>query len=367
MNRLHGVPQLRQLPFLGPQSQQLMAAYLASLSARHYSPKILQATVGIIKSFCVRLPVACQARLYPDLTQATPEDIDAWLDAAHHDSLAPSTLNNILNGLHRFFAFLQEQGYLARSPINCRQHRVIMPHTLPSPMAEDDVVRFFKVVAVLRDRLMFLLMLRCGLRVGEVSTLTWPLSISMPGPSALTTAKGRWIGSSIIPRMSSTRWACGAAHPAPGGEHGAERTASGGGHRGRIARGGHGRRPAAGTGISQSVLPGNTAWKRINSPGITPERIVPEGVVPIRIGAWVGVEEARMIDGRGHAHSNARLDAIERTGGGHHHDQQDNKGEQASPRHKPSHPRSPVSSTTPDRSVTAHAESAAVHQNVPMG
>jgi integrase len=41
-------------------------------------------------------------------------------------------------------------------------------------MAEDDVVRFFKVVDVLRDRLMFLLMLRCGLRVGEVSTLTWP-------------------------------------------------------------------------------------------------------------------------------------------------------------------------------------------------
>jgi site-specific recombinase XerD len=110
MNRLYGVPQLRRLPFLGPKSQQLMAAYLASLSARHYSFKILQATVGIIKSFCVRLPVACQARLYPDLTQATTEDIDAWLDAAHYDSLAPSTLNNILNGLHRFFAFLQEQG-----------------------------------------------------------------------------------------------------------------------------------------------------------------------------------------------------------------------------------------------------------------
>jgi site-specific recombinase XerD len=108
------------------------------------------------------------------LAQVTSDDIDAWLDAAHHDGLAPSTIHNILNGLHRFFAFLQEQGYLARSPINRRRHRVIMPHILPRPMAEDEVVRFFKVVDVLRDRLMFLLMLRCGLRVGEVSTLTWP-------------------------------------------------------------------------------------------------------------------------------------------------------------------------------------------------
>ena len=37
-----------------------------------------------------------------------------------------------------------------------------------------DLIQLFKVIDTLRDRTMFLLMLRCGLRVGEVSALTWP-------------------------------------------------------------------------------------------------------------------------------------------------------------------------------------------------
>jgi site-specific recombinase XerD len=40
-------------------------------------------------------------------------------------------------------------------------------------MAEDEVVAFFRVIEALRDRTRFLLRLRCGLRVGEVSHLPW--------------------------------------------------------------------------------------------------------------------------------------------------------------------------------------------------
>jgi integrase/recombinase XerD len=174
MKRLQAIPQLRRLLFLGAHSQQLVAEYLAFLTARHYSPKTMQATVGVIKTFCVLLPAARQAQVYQDLTQVIPDDIDAWLDAAHHQGLAPSTLNNILNALHRFFAFLHEQGSLARQPINRRRHQVVVPQTLPKPMAEAHLGRLFTVIDALRDRTMFLLMLRCGLRVGEVSVLTWP-------------------------------------------------------------------------------------------------------------------------------------------------------------------------------------------------
>jgi integrase len=37
-------------------------------------------------------------------------------------------------------------------------------------MAEAEVVAFFRVIDALQDRTMFLLMLRCGLRVSEVSS-----------------------------------------------------------------------------------------------------------------------------------------------------------------------------------------------------
>jgi site-specific recombinase XerD len=174
MNRLHSGLQLRRLPFLHARNQRLVAEYLRFLTARHSSPKTIQATVGMVKSFCVLLPVAHQSRGYRDFTRTTSDDIDAWLDAAHHHGLAPSTLNNILNALHRFFAFLQEQGYLTRLPINRRRHQVLVPQTLPKPMADTDLIRLFKVIDTLRDRTIFLLMLRCGLRVGEVSALTWP-------------------------------------------------------------------------------------------------------------------------------------------------------------------------------------------------
>ena len=40
-------------------------------------------------------------------------------------------------------------------------------------MAEAEVVVFFRVIDALEDRTMFLLMLRCGLRVSEVSHVRW--------------------------------------------------------------------------------------------------------------------------------------------------------------------------------------------------
>jgi site-specific recombinase XerD len=57
-------------------------------------------------------------------------------------------------------------------------------------MAEDEVVAFFRVIDALRDRTMFLLMLRCGLRVGEVSRLSWS-AIALPqGTVRIENSKG---------------------------------------------------------------------------------------------------------------------------------------------------------------------------------
>jgi len=174
MQRLHTLPHLKRLACLSPQSQALVVAYLGHLQARQYAPATLRTTRDAIKSFCGLIPASQQSRLYQDLAHTTADDIDAWLHAAHRKGLAPSTVNHLLSVLHRFFAFLQEQGRLPQQPIHWRRHQVLVPQTLPKPMAEEDLIRFFQVVDSLRDRAMFLLMLRCGLRVGEVSALTWP-------------------------------------------------------------------------------------------------------------------------------------------------------------------------------------------------
>jgi integrase/recombinase XerD len=91
--------------------------------------------------------------------------------------------------VHRFFTFLQEQGTITQLPINWRRHQVLVPHTLPKPMAEEDLIQFFKVIEALRDRTIFQLILPCGLRVGEVSTLTWPAINVNAGSIRIDTSK----------------------------------------------------------------------------------------------------------------------------------------------------------------------------------
>jgi integrase/recombinase XerD len=174
MDRLHHLPQLRRLHFWGQHNQELVTAYLKHLQARQYAPTTLQTTIDALNSFCRLVPAPRQPQLYQDLASTTADDVEVWLHAAHQAGRAPSTINTILKCLHRFFAFLQDHGWITQQPINWRRHQVLVPHTLPKPMPEDDLLRLFRVIDRLRDRTMFLLMLRCGLRVGEVSALTWP-------------------------------------------------------------------------------------------------------------------------------------------------------------------------------------------------
>jgi integrase/recombinase XerD len=89
-----------------------------------------------------------------------------------------------------FFGFLRDQGSIAQSPLRYPRHHILVPQALPRPMAEDEVVAFFRVIDALRDRTMFLLMLRCGLRVGEVSSLPWSAIDLAQGTVRIDNSKG---------------------------------------------------------------------------------------------------------------------------------------------------------------------------------
>jgi site-specific recombinase XerD len=176
MDALHHSPDLRQRAFLGQPSREVVAHDLTMLQARHDAPKTIPATIGTLKAFCARRPPAHQLRVCGDITQTTADDLDRWRDVAHHHGLAPSTINTILNARHRVFAFWQEQGQLTHQPMSRRRHQVFVPQTLPTPMAQADLSHVCQVIDALHDRTLFLLMLRCGLRVGEVSALAWSAS-----------------------------------------------------------------------------------------------------------------------------------------------------------------------------------------------
>jgi integrase/recombinase XerC len=188
---LQEFPQLRWLHFFRAQNQGVIADYLAYLGARHYGPAMQEGTIRALKSFAVLMPEARQATLSHDLTQTTSTDVDAWIEAAFRHPLAPSTVATRLRVMQGFFTFLHDQGAIAQSPMRFPRHHILVPQDLPRPMAEDEVVAFFRVIDAVRDRTMFFLMLRCGLRVSEVSRLAWSALDFAQGTVRIDHSKGQ--------------------------------------------------------------------------------------------------------------------------------------------------------------------------------
>lgn len=170
---------LRHLASLEPAGYEQVTAYLETLHARNYAPDTLYAVAGAVKKFVRLLPESRRAFVSRDLARSESRDLDTFIAAARAAGLAPSTINNKLSLLREFFSFLIEEGAMARQPVLRRRHHVAAPTTLPKPMPEADLVRFFKVVDSIRDRLLFLLMLRCGLRVSEACALAW-VDVDLP-------------------------------------------------------------------------------------------------------------------------------------------------------------------------------------------
>ncbi len=190
MPDLYAFPRGHLLSDLSGDNQAAVAAYLTLLQARHYAPGTLDDLISSLKSFCRLLPEPRRGVIRHDFIQTTPDDVDDWLQAAYAKGLAPSTMQSTLRSVRGFFPFLHTDGGMPRHPIRPKRHEVKVPQYLPRPMAEADLVRFFQVIDVFRDRLIFLLMLRCGLRVGEVRSLRWDAIGWEQGAIRIDKAKG---------------------------------------------------------------------------------------------------------------------------------------------------------------------------------
>jgi site-specific recombinase XerC len=101
------------------------------------------------------------------------QDIDAFIEHCHAQGHAITTINRRLAALRSFYHFLAIQSEAApRNPVIPRRHFIRRGLRLPRDVEDETLSKLFAVMDQPRDRAMFLLMLRCGLRVGEVRNLS---------------------------------------------------------------------------------------------------------------------------------------------------------------------------------------------------
>ena len=106
-------------------------------------------------------------------TEVHVNDIDAFIEHCQSIGYALTTINRRLAALRSFYNFLAiEQDHPPRNPVIPKRHFIRLGQRLPRDVQDNDLRLLFSVIRGARDRAMFLLMLRCGLRVGEVRGLS---------------------------------------------------------------------------------------------------------------------------------------------------------------------------------------------------
>jgi site-specific recombinase XerD len=107
----------------------------------------------------------------PTPGEVTFRDIDRFVNSQVACGFKPATVNRRLAAILSLFTYLADEDPALVCPVIPRRHFLREPQRLPRPVKEDDLRPFFAVIADSRDKAMFVLMLRCGLRIGEVANL----------------------------------------------------------------------------------------------------------------------------------------------------------------------------------------------------
>jgi site-specific recombinase XerD len=134
------------------------------LKRRNYSPHTVKYYLNIIKQYVIWLDVP--------LEQATVEKVDAYIDYLHRKRMHPASINLYLVIIRVFYDYLRyEERVDLTNPVK-RNRRLRVPKPLPRSLRDQEIEKLFGVIKNKRDIAMFKLMLRCGLRVEEVSNLS---------------------------------------------------------------------------------------------------------------------------------------------------------------------------------------------------
>lgn len=138
--------------------------YRRHLKRRNYSAHTIKNYMSTLRHFVLWVDAPIE--------QVTHRKVLDYIDFLLDKGLAPKTINCHLDSIRGFYEYLiNEEALRVVNPV--KQGYVLrLGRPLPRYLKDEELSLLFKTITKLRDRAIFMLMLRCGLRVEEVAHLT---------------------------------------------------------------------------------------------------------------------------------------------------------------------------------------------------
>ena len=146
------------------ESTDLIARYRRFLKRRNCSANTVKNYLNILDHFngWLRVP----------LESVTTKQTDSYMEHLLRNRKKAKTINCHFGCIHAFYDYLIEDERMPLiNPVK-KKYRLRLPRPLPKHLRDEQLQALFSEIADIRDRAMFMLMLRCGLRVEEVALLT---------------------------------------------------------------------------------------------------------------------------------------------------------------------------------------------------
>jgi len=137
--------------------------YRRFLKRRNVSPNTVKSYMNGLKNFVLWLDAPIETITYRKITE--------YIDCLLSQRLRPKTINCYLNTVCQFYHYLGEEEEIPIANPVRKPNTMKLPRGLPKHLKDEQIELLFQNMKGARDRAMFMLMLRCGLRVEEVAHL----------------------------------------------------------------------------------------------------------------------------------------------------------------------------------------------------
>jgi len=171
--------------------------YLLQMHRRSFKPLTITQGFITLRRFLASLTTTGKRHV----GEVKRSDLEVFVEGEQDRGHKLSTVQTSLARIYAFLPFLVEQE-LIPADILVRRVKLRVPERLPRAMDPDDVRRLLSVIADTGHRAMFMLIVRCGLRVEEMAELSLADIDLRRARTSVQQGKGpkaRWYMRAVIP------------------------------------------------------------------------------------------------------------------------------------------------------------------------